>query len=55
MRENALYRLDSFGNRLSIFGDSAECLHIIDDWLYFISNKKWRRLSLQNFGEAEEV
>jgi len=55
MRENALYRLDPLGGRLSIFGGSAECLHIIDDWLYFISDKKWRRLSLINFGEAEEV
>ena len=55
MRENTLYRLDSFGNRLSIFGGSAECLHIIDDWLFFISGRKWRRLSLINYGEAEEV
>jgi len=55
MRENALYRLDPSGGRLSIFGNSAEHLHIIDDWLYFISEKKWRRLSLHNFGEAEEV
>ena len=55
MRENAIYRLDSSGNRLSIFGESAECLHIIDVWLYFVSNKKWRRLSLVDFGEAEEV
>ena len=55
MRENALYRLDPAGARLSIFGAGAEHLHIIDHWLYFINGRKWRRLSLLNFGEAEEV
>ena len=55
MRENALFRLDPFGVRLSIFGGGSESLHIIDNWLYFISGRKWRRLSLLNFGEAEEI
>ena len=55
LRENALYRIDPCGARLSIFGGSAECLHVIDNWLYFIFGKKWLRLSLLNFGEAEEV
>ena len=55
MRGNALYRLDPSGARLSIFGGSAGCIHIIDNRLYFISDKKWRRLSLLNFGEAEAL
>jgi len=52
MRENKIFRL---GGRHSICGDSAECLHVIDDWLYFLVDKAWKRLSLMNFGEAEEV
>jgi len=52
MRENKLYR---FGGAFSIFGDSVACLHVIGDFLYFISGGKWRRLSLTNFGDAEEV
>ena len=55
MQENALFRLDPGGARLSIFGCGAESLHIIDGWLYFISGRVWRRLSLLDFGEAEEV
>ena len=52
MRENRIYRL---GSRFSICGESAECLHVIDDWLYFLSGKKWKKLSLINFGDAEDV
>jgi len=55
MRGNALYRLDPYGVRHTIYGDAAESLHIIDDWLYFISGRKWRWLSLLDYGEAEEV
>ena len=55
MRKNSICRIDSSGNQLSIFGESVECLHVIDDWLYFISRKKWKRLSLVNFGEAEDL
>jgi len=52
MRENKIFRL---GSRYSICGNSSECLHVIDDWLYFLADKRWKRLSLVNFGEAEEV
>ena len=54
-RANALCRLDRAGGRITIFGGPAECLHIIDDWLYFLSGKTWVKLSLRNFGEAEEA
>ena len=49
---NKIFRL---GAKFSVFGESAVCLHIIDDWLYFLSNRTWKRLSLINFGEAEVV
>jgi len=52
MRENKIFRL---GSRYSICGDSAECLHVIDEWLYFLADKSWKKVSLVNFGEAEEV
>ena len=55
MRENALYRLDPYGARLSIFGAAAGSLHVVGNWLYFISGRKWLRLSLLDFGEAEIV
>ena len=55
MKGNKIFRLNQRGDRLSIYGGSAECLHIIDDWLYFISNYRWKRLSLLNYGVAEAV
>lgn len=55
MRGNAIYRLDTYGSKLSVFGSSSGYLHVIDSWLYFISAKKWHRLSLLDFGEAEEI
>jgi len=54
-RENKIFRLDPSGSRMSVYGNSAECLHVLSDWLYFLADKKWKRLSLLNFGEAEEV
>jgi hypothetical protein len=55
MKGNTIYRLDPAGNRMTIYGRNAQCLHVIDDWLYFISDMRWKRLSLLYFGEAEEV
>ena len=55
MRGNSLWRLDPSGGKLSIFGGSAECIHIIDNRLYFLSGNKWRGLSLLNFGESEAM
>jgi hypothetical protein len=52
MRENKIFRL---GSRFSISSESAEYLHVIDDWLYFMADKNWKRISLINFGEAEDV
>jgi hypothetical protein len=55
MRGNAIYRLDPTGSRFSIYGEGAECLHILGDWLYFISGHRWKKLSIIDFGEAEAV
>ena len=49
---NKIFRL---GAKFSVYGESAACLHVINDWLYFLTNNSWKRLSLINFGEAEEV
>jgi hypothetical protein len=54
-RQNKIFRLEPSGGRMTVFGASAEFLHVIDDWLYFMSNKKWKRLSLSDFGDAEDV
>ena len=55
MKGNKIYRLNPSGDRLSIYGGSAECLHVIDDWLYFISDYRWKRLSLLHYGVAEAL
>ena len=55
MRENRIFRLGSSGERLSIYGGSAECLHVLGDYLYFLSERKWKKLSLVSFGEAQSV
>jgi hypothetical protein len=55
MRGNRIYRFKPGIGWLSIFGSSSENLHVINDWLYFISDNKWKKLSLLNFGEAEDV
>lgn len=49
---NKIFRL---GGKFSVFGESAACLHVIDDWLYFYANRVWKRLSLIHFGEAEDI
>jgi len=49
---NKIFRL---GSKFSVFGESSSLLHVIDDWLYFYTNKTWKRLSLIHFGEAENV
>ena len=54
-RQNKIYRLGPSGSRMSVYGASAECLHVFGDWLYFLSGKSWKRLSLTAFGEAEDV
>ena len=55
MKGNKIYRLNPRGDRLSIYGGGAECLHVIDNWLYFISNNRWKRLSLLSYGVAEAL
>ncbi|MCL2048457.1 MAG: DUF5050 domain-containing protein [Defluviitaleaceae bacterium] len=54
-RQNKIYRLETSGGSMTVFGTSAEHLHVIDDWLYFMTNKKWKRLSLLDFGDAEDI
>jgi len=54
-RQNMIFWLNPSGGNMSVYGGSAECLHIIGDWLYFLVQKKWKRLSLLNFGETEDV
>ncbi|MCL2633122.1 MAG: DUF5050 domain-containing protein [Oscillospiraceae bacterium] len=55
-QNNKIFRFDPATNtKMSVFGGSAEYLHIIDDWLYFLVDKKWKRLSLLNFGEAQDI
>ncbi|GHU50703.1 hypothetical protein AGMMS49975_02260 [Clostridia bacterium] len=54
-QSNIIYRLDSSKRSLKIFGGSALCLHVLDDWLYFISDNVWKRVSLSRFGDAELV
>ncbi|MDR2711598.1 MAG: DUF5050 domain-containing protein [Clostridiales bacterium] len=52
MRENKIHRLDM---KNYICGESAEYLHVIDDWLYFMTGKIWKKISLVDYGEAIEV
>ncbi|MDR0570234.1 MAG: DUF5050 domain-containing protein [Clostridiales Family XIII bacterium] len=52
---NRIYRMDSTGARISIYGGCAEFLHVLNDSLYFISDGKWKKISLSRYGEAEEV
>ena len=54
-RANRIFRLEPSGARMSVFGGCAAFLHVIDDWLYFFTEENWKRLSLLNFGEAEEA
>jgi hypothetical protein len=56
-KANNIFRIspNSNGSKVAVYGQSAELLHVIGDWLYFMSAKKWKRLSLTRFGDAQEV
>lgn len=50
---SSLYRVDPLsGASIRISGDSADYLHVLEDDIYFISNREWFRLPLSG-GEAE--
>lgn len=53
--ESTIYRIDpASGTKIRICGDSADYLHIVEEFVYFCSGREWFRMSLSG-GQAVKV